>query len=53
MANAPGQPSERNRIMRRTISVLGLATLLLAAPAAVAQAASGPSVAKLGHCAVC
>ena len=39
--------------MRRMFAVLGLATMLLAVPAGVAQAASGPSAAKLGHCAVC
>ena len=39
--------------MRRFFAIAGLTTLLFAVPAAGAQAASGPSAAKLGHCAVC
>ena len=39
--------------MRRLFAVLGLATMLFAVPAGVASAASGPTAAKLGHCAVC
>ena len=39
--------------MRRMFAVLGLATMLLAVPAGVAQAGSAPSVPLAGHCAVC
>lgn len=39
--------------MRRFIAALGLASMLIAVPAATAQAAPGASTIKLGHCAVC